>query len=165
MKIFVTGITGFVGGAVANHFSSLGCEITGIGRSKNLPPHISNKCNYLQSDICNPLPKIEADIVVHAAGLTSDTASFQELYKVNVEGTKNVLDAAKKVTHFIYISTSSVYNFHNLPMTELEAGVNYEELSGYGKSKFLAEQHILNNYTDNKKTILRPRAIYGKKKT
>jgi nucleoside-diphosphate-sugar epimerase len=162
VKIFITGITGFVGGAMANYFASLGYEITGIGRSDTLPPHISNNCNYLQANICKPLPEIEADIVIHAAGLASDTASFKELYAINVEGTQNVLAAAKKVNHFIYVSSSSVYNFHEHAMTEIEGGLNYEKLSGYGKSKFLAEQHVLNDSTKNKKTLLRPRAIYGR---
>jgi nucleoside-diphosphate-sugar epimerase len=160
--MFVTGITGFVGGAVANHFASLGYEITGIGRSNSLPPHVSKKCNYIQADICQRLPEIEADIVIHASGLASNTASFKELHAINVEGSQNVLAAAKKVNHFIYVSSSSVYNFHEHAMIETEAGLNYETLSDYGKSKFLAEQPILNDSTGNKKTILRPRAIYGR---
>ena len=161
MKIFVTGITGFVGGSVANYFASLGHEVTGIGRSDRLPLHISNKCRYHQADISNPLPDIEADIVIHAAGLASDTASLKELYTVNVQGTQNILDAAKKIRHFIYISSSSVYQFNKSPKVEIEAGSNLDELSNYGKSKLLAEKLLLNR-NKTRITILRPRAIYGK---
>ncbi len=162
MKIFVTGITGFVGGAIANYFASIGYEITGISRSGSLPPHISKKCSYIQADICLPLPDINADIVIHAAGLASHTASFKELFKVNVQGTKHVLAAAKNLSHFVYVSSSSVYNFTDHAMKENEAGANYIELSDYGKSKYLAEQYLLNRHNGFKISILRPRAIYGK---
>jgi 2-alkyl-3-oxoalkanoate reductase len=162
MKMFITGITGFVGGSLANYFSTLGYDVSGIGRKPLLPSHVSEKCNYQQADICKSLDPIEADIVIHAAALASDTASFKEVYKVNVEGTQNVLRAAKKAEHFIYISSSSVYHFLNHRMKENEAGANYEKLSGYGKSKFLSEKLVINDQEINKKSILRPRAIYGK---
>ncbi|MEO6328561.1 MAG: NAD(P)-dependent oxidoreductase [Ginsengibacter sp.] len=161
MKMFITGITGFVGGAVANYFCNLGYDVSGIGRKPALPSHISKKCNYTQADICKPLDPIEADIIIHAAALASDTASFKEVYKVNVQGTQNVLQAAK-AGHIVYISSSSVYHYLEHSMKETEAGQDYEKLSDYGKSKFLAEQLITKEPGRNKKTILRPRAIYGK---
>ncbi|MEP6616266.1 MAG: NAD(P)-dependent oxidoreductase [Ginsengibacter sp.] len=160
MKIFVTGITGFVGGAIANHFATLGHEVTGLGRKDSLPPHVSSDCNYIQADISKPLEPIGADIVIHAAGLASDTASFKDLHLINSQGTFNVVSASKEVKHFVHISSSSVYHFKDFPMEEMDAGKCYEKLSEYGKSKFLAEQHIQAARV-NKKTILRPRAIYG----
>lgn len=162
MKIFITGVTGFVGGALANHFCRLGYKVAGIGRKPSLPFHICTDCAYRQADITKPLEVIDADIIIHAAGLASDTASFGEVYTVNAVGTQNVLRAAKYAGHFIQISSSSVYEFSAHAMKENEAGVNYERLSAYGKSKFLAEKEITNNRGIPKKTILRPRAIYGK---
>lgn len=162
MKILITGITGFVGGALANYFCNLGHQVTGLGRKQALPPHISDKCIYLQADISKPLAPFDADIVIHAAALASDTASFKEVYKVNVEGTQNVIKAAKKSGHFLYISSSSVYHFLTHSMRENEAGANYKKLSPYGQSKFLAEKSVINDQHIPKKTILRPRAIYGK---
>ena len=160
--MFITGITGFVGSSVANYFSDLGYDVTGIGRKTSLPAHVSDKCKYIQADIGDTLDDIESDIVIHAAALASDTASFKEVYKPNVEGTQNVLVAAKNVKHFIYISSSSVYHFHQNSMKENEAGLRFNKLSNYGKSKFLSEQLIIKDTNKNKKTILRPRAIYGK---
>jgi nucleoside-diphosphate-sugar epimerase len=162
MRIFVTGITGFVGGTVANYFASLGHSVSGIGRSNQLPKRISERCCYKQADICKPLEYIDADIVIHAAGLASDTAPSRELYCVNVNGTRNVLNACKKVRHIIHISSSSVYDFKKYPMEETQAGINFNNLSDYGKSKFEAEKYIISNSYDLKKTILRPRAIYGR---
>ena len=162
MKVYVTGITGFAGGAIANYFDSQGHEITGIGRAESLPSHISKNCRYIRADICNNLTEFEADLVIHAAGLVTDTAPFKELYNVNVLGTLNVLNAAKNAGHVIYISSSSVYHFKEHALKEEEAGLHYDELSGYGKTKYLAEQSFMEDKHSHKKTILRPRAIYGK---
>ena len=161
MKMFVTGITGFVGSSVANYFSNKGYDVKGIGRKKQLPSHVLN-CEYIQADICKTLDEIDADIVIHAAALASDTAPFKELYKANVEGTQNVLAASKNAKHFVYISSSSVYHFHQHSIRENEAGLHFDKLSNYGKTKFLSEQLIIKDTAKNKKTILRPRAIYGK---
>ena len=162
MKIFVTGITGFVGGAVANHFADLGHTVYGIGRKAALPYYISNSCSYSTADICSPLRDIDADIIIHAAAVVSDTVSYKHACKVNVEGTANVLRAARNSEHFIYISSSSVYNFKDDGMIESEAGLEFNHLSVYGKSKWLAERVINKIESNFKKTILRPRAIYGK---
>lgn len=161
MRIYVTGITGFVGGAVANYFGAQGHEVTGMGRRASLPKHICPSCKYVQADITKPLTPITADVVIHAAGLASDTASFKETYDANVRGTQHVFDASKGVKQVVHISSSSVYDFTQRPMSEEEAGLNYKALSDYGKSKLLAEHCIQHGRYDNNITVLRPRAIYG----
>jgi nucleoside-diphosphate-sugar epimerase len=163
MKIFITGITGFVGASAANHFVSSGHSVQGIGRKPVLPPWVSDACNYKPVDIKYPMEDIDADIVIHAAALASDTASFDEAYQVNVKGTENVLRAARQVNHFINISSSSVYHYRKgRGMFETDSGVDFDCLSPYGQSKWLAEELVRGNRGNFKKTIFRPRAIYGK---
>jgi len=163
MKIFITGITGFVGASAANYFVSAGHDVEGIGRKTVLPSNISRACRYSSMDITNPIPEIDADIVIHSAALASDTVSFKEAYHVNVKGTGNVLYASRNVKHFIYISSSSVYNFNECRvMCESDSGIAFNRLSPYGQTKWLAEQAIRESRQGFKKSILRPRAIYGK---
>jgi nucleoside-diphosphate-sugar epimerase len=163
MKIFITGITGFVGASAANYFVSAGHDVQGIGRKAVLPSNVSVACRYSSMDIINPIPEIDADIVIHSAALASDTASFKESYNVNVRGTGNVLYASRNVKHFIYISSSSVYNFNeHKVMCESDSGATFNRLSPYGQTKWLAEEAIRNSHDGIKKSILRPRAIYGK---
>jgi nucleoside-diphosphate-sugar epimerase len=163
MKIFITGVTGFVGSSVANHFISAGHTVQGIGRKAVLPPWVSSSCNYAPIDICNSVDDIDADILIHAAALASDNVSFEEAFHVNVKGTENVLLAAQRVKHFIYISSSSVYHYKkDKGMFEGDSGIDFDHLSPYGQTKWLAEEIISKSNTDFKKTILRPRAIYGK---
>ena len=163
MKIFITGVTGFVGGMLANKFIEAGFEVTGLGRKENLPLHVDKRCIYIKNDITKPISEITADVVIHAAAQVNDNASYQNHYDNNVTGTVNVVNACKhKNCLFILISTSSVYSFKkNTAYSEDEAGKPFEALSSYGKTKFLAEQIVINTTYLNRKIILRPRAIYG----
>jgi nucleoside-diphosphate-sugar epimerase len=163
MKIFITGITGFVGASAANYFVSAGHHVQGIGRKPALPLYVSGACGYKPMDITGPIEDIEADIVIHSAALASDTVSFKQAYAVNVRGTENVLRAARNVRHFIYISSSSVYNFNIVKMMqETDSGVEFKGLSPYGQTKLIAEEIVANSKGIFRKSILRPRAIYGK---
>ena len=163
MKIFITGITGFVGSTLANKFIDDGFEVTGLGRKESLPAHVHKSCVYVKADITIPIPVINADIVIHAAAQVDDAATYEEHFDVNVTGTFNVLNACNhQCVLFILISTSSVYYFKkNTAFSEEEAGLPFESLSHYGKTKFLAEQLVVQNTELKRKIILRPRAIYG----
>ncbi len=162
MKIFITGVTGFVGGALANHFIKMGHTVIGSGSRAKLPLHINKACQYVQHNIAKPIGQIEADVVIHSAAITDDNATYNKVYNVNTKGTINVINACVNVKKFIQISTSSVYAFNqNKAYKECEAGVDFDLLSPYGKTKYLAEKEILQSKKFNQIFILRPRAIYG----
>lgn len=160
-SIFITGINGFVGSTLANYFSAKGYEVTGLGRQGSLSSIVDQRCSYIKGDITRPISRIDTDILIHTAALGSDTAPYNELYKNNVQGTANILEASSGVRQFIHISTSSVYDFLDKKMEESDAGNNFEKLSHYGKTKYLAEEEVLQASNIERKTILRPHAIYG----
>lgn len=162
MKILITGVTGFVGGKIANRLIEKGYDVTGIGRKETLPLHIDKRCKYLQEDITGFISEKNVDIVIHAAAQVDDRASYNDHYNTNVIGTANVIKACKSVKLFLLISSSSVYSFTScLPYKENEGGKEFDKLSHYGKTKFLAEQELLKAAGISHKIILRPRAIYG----
>src|SRR5690606_15645227 len=104
----------------------------------------------------------DADVCIHTAALPSDTDTYKSLIISNVEGTLNVVDAARKCRSFVYISSSSVYEFGQWPVSEDEASLQ-SSLSDYGETKLLAEEIVdLDIPEHQKRLILRPRAIYGK---
>ena len=163
MKVFITGITGFVGSMLANKFAEDGFEVAGLGRKETLPAHVDKRCAYVREDIKKPISEIDADIVIHAAAQVDDNASYTDHFENNVVGTANVINACSaRTTLFILISTSSVYSFNeDVPYTEGKGGIEFEKLSAYGKTKFLAEQKLHAAPHLMQKVILRPRAIYG----
>ncbi|HUI90958.1 MAG TPA: NAD-dependent epimerase/dehydratase family protein [Chitinivibrionales bacterium] len=87
------------------------------------------------------------DTVLHLAAviISRDEAVFQ---KINVEGTRNIVDEAvkAKVGHFIYVSSASV---------------TYPAPTPYSLSKRAAEEIVKNSGLDY--TMLRPTLVYGEK--
>lgn len=161
MKIAITGANGFVGAALCRHFHKAGHEIVAIGNRDKPNPNLLRIANYIQADICNVLPKIEADACIHTAALNSDADTYKDLILGNVEGTLNVVEASKNCRFLIHISSSSVYQFNHVPVKEDDATIQ-SELSNYGETRLLAEDIIeLNIPEHQKRLILRPRALYG----
>ncbi|MEJ7693043.1 NAD(P)-dependent oxidoreductase [Daejeonella sp.] len=161
MKIAITGANGFVGAALCRYFHNKGHEIQAIGNREKPNQNLLKTATYIRADITGVIEPINADVCIHAAALASDTDTYKNLILSNVEGTLNVVEAAKKCRSFVHISSSSVYQFKNHPVKEDEATIQ-SELSNYGETKLLAEDIVELDIPDHqKRLILRPRAIYG----
>ena len=102
---------------------------------------------------------IKPDVVVHAATLTDvdKCETNKELaWKINVEGTKNIVEAAQSAGSFlIYISTDYVFSGEkgNYKETDKPDPINY-----YGLTKLKAEEIV---QTQPEYFIGRPSVIYG----
>ncbi len=104
------------------------------------------------------------DVVVHIAGLIHPR-KVKELYRINTEGTKNILNEAisSGVRRFVYISSNSPMGFNTSRdklFTEEDSPNPYK---AYGKSKYLAEQAVKEAENEGKieTVILRPCWFYG----
>ncbi len=102
---------------------------------------------------------IKPDVVVHAATLTDvDKCELNKelAWKVNVEGTKNIVEAAKTTGSFlIYISTDYVFGGETgrYKETDTPNPINY-----YGVTKLKAEEIVK---TQKEYFIARPSVMYG----
>jgi dihydroflavonol-4-reductase len=95
VKVYVSGATGFVGSHVAREFREQGAAV----RDERI-------------DLLDP-PELEravegCDAVVHVAALYSYDEPPEEIERVNVQGTRNLLEAAarKGVRRFVFTSTA-----------------------------------------------------------
>jgi len=104
------------------------------------------------------------DVVFHLAGDTSTwSKNNARQFRINVEGTVQMLDAAveKKAGRFIYTSSISAFGFHDGPVSEetistaMKSGVNYH------RTKFLAEQEVHKRNGKLKTVILNPCNVIG----
>lgn len=162
MKIIVTGATGAFGAAMTKYLVNKGHEVIATGRTDNPPQALLDIAQYIQADITQPFELPNADVCIHGAALSDDKATPEELYKPNIEGTKNVVKAAKNCRQFIFISSSSVYLPGQDPITEDMAGKQDNKLlSPYGMSKLLSEEALKEVFEGDACFILRPRAFYG----
>ena len=112
------------------------------------------------------IPKDTKTIVLLAAEHRDDVSPTSLYYDVNVQGTKNVLQAMDKVgvKNIIFTSSVAIYglNKNNPDENHPEDPFNH-----YGKSKWQAELIIkewYNNNPDGKSiTIIRPTVIFGER--
>jgi len=172
MKYFVTGATGHVGNVLVKELYNRGHEVTAYVLPNDRNEYVIEPyTNIVYGNILDysNLEEIMKgyDAVFHIAGIVEiGTGKRKKLYKVNVEGTKNVLKAcqANKIKKLIY--TSSVHAFEELPKGEVMSEpceFNYKKVKGnYAKTKAMASDLILNQEDKNLETIiLCPSGIIG----
>ncbi|MBD3248788.1 NAD-dependent epimerase/dehydratase family protein [Candidatus Woesearchaeota archaeon] len=97
MKALITGITGFVGEHLSDYLQDKGHQVFGIDKNeKELKGAIIYKADILDKKKINSIiSKIKPDYIFHLAAISSVVNSFKipdTTMKINVEGTKNILD-------------------------------------------------------------------------
>lgn len=121
-KFLVTGGAGFIGSHIVEELVSLGARVRVLdnffsGKKENLRP-FTGKIELLRGDIRSSATCLKAcrgiDFVLHQAALRSVPKSLKspgEYNQVNIEGTLNMLEAARKarVRSFVFASSSSIY--------------------------------------------------------
>lgn len=114
--ILVTGGTGFLGSYILQHLVEKGYEVRAIRRSNKpiawISDSILDKVQWVEGDILDVVSLQEAmegvDTVIHSAAVVSFAEKDRkEMYKVNVDGTANVVNMAleKNVRRLVYISS------------------------------------------------------------
>ncbi|MDO9152980.1 MAG: NAD(P)-dependent oxidoreductase [Paludibacter sp.] len=145
-KVLITGASSDLMEKFIEKIDAENYEIYAITRDKN---HIINESvHVLEGDISdsefvnNALNGVQ--IIVHAAAVTHKL-NPTDYFKVNFQGTVNLVNAAKLngVEKFIFISSRAAV----------------QKSGAYGLSKLQAEQYIQNNF--NKWLIFRPSEVYG----
>jgi len=175
-NILITGGGGYLGSKLAEklvHYNSniflLDMKFNAISKKldhqyDNLHLYECDITNYEQlSKICNDINPL---IIYHFAALLErnrDFSIFKRLYKVNVEGTLNLLESLSNInyTKFLYASSSEVYGTTNkIPFSEDQIPL---AASPYSLTKLMAEE-LIKTYSNIKKkpyTIMRLFNFYG----
>ncbi len=165
-KVFVTGITGMLGFAIARKLHEKGYKIKALIRKSSSTSHLKKfRIEFVQGSLLDTAFLSRAmkgcDVVIHAAALMSDWGSKKEFYNVNFEGTKSVFNAAIKanVKKFILISTTAVYG--QIETLEWDESRPYGRGCPYYNSKTLAEKYVMENKHKIPVVALRFAWIYG----
>lgn len=173
MKVLLTGSTGFVGLNILNALIEQGHEVHCYVRATANREHI-NKFNIATfegelSDLVSLKAAMQdVDAVIHTAGNTSCfMRDYNDLYDVNVKGTKNIVDVALAcdIKHLIYTSTTSTIGGSSGKgevEDEQSALLGFRAKSPYGITKTLAEKEMLRAHSAGIRTIiLNPAEIVG----
>jgi len=148
MKIFVTGIAGFIGSSLAKHLLTLGHYVKGIdnystGNPKNLDKSIECKDGDIRdSNILKELLN-DYDIIIHLAAQTSGEKSFEiPEYDIetNIIGSLNIYEFSKICNAKLIINMSSMSVYGNVTKNKI-ISEDYitNPISVYGNTKLTAE--------------------------
>jgi len=150
MRYLVTGGAGFIGSNTVDELVRRGHSVVVLddlssGREDNLA-EIRNKITFIKGSITDieVVRKVmhEAEYVLHLGARTSVPRSVKDpldTNKINIEGTLNVLVAAKelKVKRVVFAASSSAYGeTPTLPKTE---AMQPQPISPYGVTKYVGE--------------------------
>jgi UDP-glucose 4-epimerase len=177
MKILLIGGAGFIGNYLAKDLLKKGNEVIifdnfSNSTKKNIEMIGSKNLKVIEGDITkiedvfNVMKKQK--IVIHLAAKISVKESVKnplETFRINVDGTKNILDACKKnnVNKLIVISSAAVYG-ESLPKIKLNENAKKNPISPYGESKLKMEEEIkefLSKHKNFNCTILRFFNVFG----
>jgi len=153
MKIFITGISGFIGFHLARELKAYGHDILGCDNYNGMynPSLKISRYRILEmseipvknADICslNQLEVEDCDVIVHLAAWAGvrHSLEMQNVYtKNNIIGTQNIIDIAERLNiPVVYASSSSVYAGQNPPFME---DMNFtHHLNPYAWSKYVNE--------------------------
>ena len=181
MKVFVTGVTGFVGRSLSDSLMDAHCDVTALVRERILllPKEVmqvaggdlsawSVKNSLFNSKIKQVLQDI--DVVIHLAArvhVMADNSNdpLSEFRVVNRDATLVLarMAADAGVKRFIFISSVKVNGEMTSRDHPFKPDDNYIPTDPYGLSKYEAEQGLLAlaKETGMKVVIIRPPLIYG----
>jgi dihydroflavonol-4-reductase len=170
MKVFVTGATGFIGKVTVPRLIASGHECICLVRNTSNKEGIDNiGCQFVTGDITDKKYLIDGmkgcDAVIHLANIYSlwepDMGIFR---KVNVEGTRNVMEASLEsgIQKVVHVSTIAIWGkTSDVPFNE-DSPVG-EPASEYAKTKYDGDQIAWELYKNKNLPLVMiyPSAVMG----
>ena len=181
MKVLITGATGLVGSATARKFLSENHEVAALfraGSDRGLLADIESRIEWIECDILDVGALEDAiadrDFVVHTAAVVSFIPKDRKsMYKVNVEGTANVVNAClkQKINKLCHVSSIAaigrpdsrkVVPGNDIVLDENHRWEDSPENSEYAKTKHMAELEVWRGIAEGlNAVIVNPTLILG----
>lgn len=166
MKVYITGVAGFIGSHVAERMVAAGHEVRGVdnlltGRADNVPDGVL----WLEDDIVmgddwyGGILDFDPDVIYHCAASYDDRQKWHRDVRTNVLGTIDVVIAAKEVgARIVYFQTSLCYGLNPGP-DPLTVDAPLNPSGSYAVSKTAGERYIADSGVDY--VSLRLANVYG----
>ena len=165
-KVLITGGAGFLGVHLSRYLLSKGYKVIQLDVASPTAEDLKGKVENITADIKSPedinQALKEVDFVVHAAAALPIQHSKKAIFENNIDGTKNVLEAALKnnVKRLVFISSTAVYGVpRHLPEREND---KIFPIGFYGESKIAGEKLCIRYQKKGLSVnILRPKTFLG----
>jgi len=167
-KALVTGGGGFLGSAIIRKLLEEGYDVTSYSRGE-YPDLEKAGARSIRGDITDRKRTVEAfkgfDVVFHVAAKVGYWGERDDFWKINVEGTGNLIEACKRnrIGNLVFTSSPSVI-FDGKDMEGVDESVPYpgEYDSFYSETKAEAERLVLAENSEKLRTVsLRPHLVWG----
>ena len=163
MKLFITGATGFVGSHVARLAAEQGAELRLLIRKTSVTENLPKGVELVQGDLREPAKFAAAlrgcDALIHvAADYRLWVPDPAEMYKANVEGTRELLKLARAagVRRVVYTSSVATMGFRkDASAVDEETAVSEADMIGhYKRSKWMAEQVAIEAAREGQEVVI-----------
>ena len=163
--VLVTGGAGFLGINLLRYLADRGYDLVSLDMADFPYPDMKDRVFIVRGDIRDRAAVERAikgvDLVVHAAAALP-LYSAADIYSTDVDGTRNVLEAAREhgVERVVHISSTAVYGIpDHHPLVETD---RLEGVGAYGRAKILAEEVCLQFRAEGMTVpIIRPKSFVG----
>ncbi|TGK56252.1 NAD-dependent epimerase/dehydratase family protein [Leptospira wolffii] len=167
MKIFVTGASGFVGGAIARHLQKKH-QVKVLSRTEKTDASLrSQGLETVRGDLSSIRSEDlkGTEIIIHCAAFVGPWGTRKDFWDGNVEGTSHLISAAKEagVKRFIHMGTEAAL-FYGQDMIDIDESYPYPKHTPYlySETKAEAERRVVAANSPGFETIvLRPRLVWG----
>ena len=167
---FVTGGSGFIGGALIRRLVEGGSEVTALARSDRSAAAVEVLgASAARGDLSDVDAMTEAargcDVTFHLAAHVEQWGKWEDFVKGNVDGTRNALDASRAagVRRFVHCGTEAAI-LAGEPVVKGDETVPLrpDSAAPYSSTKAQAEQLVRDASTDGfDAVVLRPRFVWG----
>ena len=172
MKVFLTGASGLVGTHLVHQLVSKGFDIKALKRQDSVVTQFEGaNIEWVEGDLFNIHLLIESmldcDFVLHSAALVSFNPREKDLMlKTNIEGTKNIVDAALEanIKRLVYVSSVAALGKtdNGDAIDEDTKWTSNDERANYDISKFNAELEVWRGAEEGLEVnVVNPSVILG----
>lgn len=169
MIVAVTGGSGVVGSALVRHLVAQGTRVRALARSEASAETVRRLgAEALYGDVLEPSSLRElvagADMVFHVAGVNETcTRHPRRMWDVNVEGTRNVMEACHRagVPRIVHTSSAATIGQHKGEIGSESTSHRGWYLSEYERSKAAAERLALNVDAGVEVVVVSPTSVQG----
>ncbi|MBL0145220.1 MAG: NAD-dependent epimerase/dehydratase family protein [Chitinophagaceae bacterium] len=169
--ILVTGGSGLVGKELITQLLAKGKQVKAIYNKTPLPNFNSNNVQQIQCNILDVIGLEElmngVEQVYHCAAIVSfNPKRKQQMFKINIEGTANVVNAALEagVKKMVFVSSVAALGRirEDKPIDETMNWTEETSNSAYGQSKYLAEMEVWRGVSEGLNAVMvNPTIILG----
>jgi nucleoside-diphosphate-sugar epimerase len=168
---FVTGGSGFIGGALIERLRREGWDVRALARSDTAAAKVSERGAQPVSGDLGDTAALEGgtvgcDVCFHAAAKVEDWGDPADFERLNVAGTANVIAASRKsgVRRLVHVGTEAALTAGQ-PLVRVDEGAPLRPDSPflYSSTKAKAEQLVRDANGDDLETVVvRPRFVWGR---